>query len=112
MLVISKPCPLNCLIHRPSVQNEGTDQVLDHKVDAFKAQVQDRKGKDSPQCQTIFAPKTHQSNFMLKVKYKLFEEKYYLPGLYETHILQATNDKGYGNGGLYGDYNFVHKSVE
>ena len=72
MLVISKPCPLNCLIHRPSVQNEGTDQVLDDKVDAFKAQVQDRKGKDSPQCQTIFAPKTHQSNFMLKVKYKLF----------------------------------------
>jgi len=49
---------------------------------------------------------------MLKVKYKLFEEKYYLPGLYETNILQATNDKGYGNGGLYGDYNFVNKSVE
>jgi len=41
-----------------------------------------------------------------------FEEKYYLPGLYETHISQARNDKGYGNGGLYGDYNSVHKSVE
>ena len=46
MLVRTKPCPLNCLIHWPSVQNEGTDQVLDDKVDAFKAQVQDRKGKD------------------------------------------------------------------